>query len=253
MSSTDQDHLPDPMPGEVAEFIAAAIVTGDLELPDSYPTLGEWARFQIGYRSHGLTGESLVASTCGAWQPGWYVIARNYFDDPFFIDIHEQAAGFPVYFARHGAGHWEATMIAPSLQGFAQLLSALHDLAPASPQALHLIENETDLALELWREVHRQRSECDQPAEPDAEQQVLDQSLYQRGQLLVTHIGPQKIKVVKICRAALDVPLAQALALAQQDEILVGSGLRIRLLALQEQLQAAGATVEFRPDGEPVP
>ena len=96
------------LPRAVRRFIEDAIVAGDVALPFHYPRPEHWQGWQSGFRYHGITGESLIATTPGEWQPGWHVIALNGFDDPFFIDLGEEAQGFPIYYAPHGAGRWNA-------------------------------------------------------------------------------------------------------------------------------------------------
>ena len=106
MSPATRHPFYDATPHEIELFIASKVVVGNRAscLPEDYPQLNELQAYQEGYRW--LTGESLVSTKPGDWQPGWYVIARNYFDDPFFIDINEQTTGFPVHFALHGTGRW---------------------------------------------------------------------------------------------------------------------------------------------------
>lgn len=90
----------------IRSFLEAAIVPGDMVLPFKYPQSERWEEWQSGFRYDGVSGNNLVASAPGEWQPGWYVVALNYFDDPFFIDLNEAAQGYPVYYAPHGAGRW---------------------------------------------------------------------------------------------------------------------------------------------------
>ena len=80
----------------------------NLVLPWTYAAAEAWTPFQLGYRVHGNTGDPLVSETDGGWQPDWWVIAANYFADPFFIDLREDAEGFPVRYAAHGAGRGAA-------------------------------------------------------------------------------------------------------------------------------------------------
>jgi len=243
--------LNETLPNEVKDFIAAEIVAGDMALPSHYPQPHELQAFQVGYRSHGLTGEDLVSTASGGWRPGWFVIARNYFDDPFFIDIAEEAAGFPVYYARHGAGRWDAVIAAPSLQLFGQILSALRELKSDDTRTQHFIEAETDATNALWREVLeglKHRGEEQEPLEP-----VSDPKDFEFGDLILTEVGPQKLKVVQIVRRVLDVSLPQAMTVAAERDLVVCSGPRGggRLRRIQEQLTALGASTEFRPHVEP--
>lgn len=237
------------LPRAVRRFIEDAIVAGDVALPFHYPRPEHWQGWQSGFRYHGITGESLIATTPGEWQPGWHVIALNGFDDPFFIDLGEEAQGFPIYYAPHGAGRWNAELAAPSLQRFGEWLTALRDLGDDDAAARQLIETEAGLDTELWNEVFegRQRrpatvTESDPPPDPAA---------WAHGTLVVTAIGPQKMKVVLFLRQLLDLSPQEALTLAMQGDLAVAEGYLAHLRRVQAQLQALGATAEFRPDGTP--
>jgi hypothetical protein len=242
--------LDEILPDEVKDFIAAEIVAGDMALPSHYPKPHELRALQVGYRSHGLTGEDLVSTVPGGWQPGWLVIAQNYFDDPFFIDIAEEASGFPVYYARHGAGRWDAVIAAPSLQRFSQILSALRALGGDDARVRHFIETETDATNALWSEVleglkyREEEQEAPEPAQ--------DPKDFELGDLILTEVGPQKLKVVQIVRRALDVSAPQAMTVVAKRDLVVCSGPRGggRLRRVQEQLTALGASTEFRPHVE---
>ena len=228
------------------------IVVGDMALPSSYPKLHELEAWQVGFRSHGLTGESLVSARPGAWQPGWYVIALNGFDDPFFIDIAQQAAGFPIYYAPHGAGRWDVTVVAPSIQLFSQILSTLREMKGDDAQALQFIETETDATNVLWREVgEARRDRGATEREPKQRDTDYDPKDLEHGTLVITDVGPHKLKVVQILRRALDVSLHEALTLAAERNIVVSSGPLVRLCRIQDQLIALGALTEFRPNAEP--
>ncbi|AKT28477.1 hypothetical protein JMN21_12525 [Pseudomonas syringae pv. actinidiae] len=60
--------------------------------------------------------------------------------------------------------------------------------------------------------------------------------------------GPHKLKVVQIVSKCRGLPLKDALALAGAPELKAASGTRGQLHSLRAQLEAVGATVEFRPD-----
>jgi ribosomal protein L7/L12 len=238
-------------PDEVLNFIASAIVAGDMLLPSSYPEPAELETWQVGFRSHGITGEGLVSTKSGAWQPGWYVVALNGFDDPFFIDIGETVAGFPVYYARHGAGRWDALAVAASLRDFGRILSCLRGMAGDDARMLRFLEAETDVTNALWCGVHEacrhRQAQEEQPAPP---KQDYDPADFRSGTLFVTDIGPQKLKVIKILRQALGLSLQEVQALAGARDIVAGTGPLIRLRRLRDELTASGASVEFRPDAE---
>ena len=236
------------LPHAARRFIEAAIVAGDMALPFHYPPPDAWQGWQGCFRFHGITGESLISTTPGHWQPGWYVIALDGFDAPFFIDIGDEAQGFPVYHAPLGAGRWDAQRVAPTLQRFADLLAALRDLGTDDAAARRLIETEAeDLDADLWREVLAGRqdrivSEADADPPPDP-------GSWQHGTLVITAIGPQKMKVAHFLKRVLDLSPQAALALTAQGDIAVARGYVAHLRRTQAQLQALGATVECRVDG----
>lgn len=243
--------LKENLPKGINDFIAAAIVVGDMALPCRYPEPRDLQALQIGYRSHGLTGEDLVSAAPGGWQPGWLVVAQNDFDDPFFIDITEKAGGFPVYFARHGAGRWDAVVVAPSLQRFRTFLSALRELEGDDTAIEHFIRTETDATNELWSEVLKglkYREEDHRPPE-----QAHDPDDFEFGDLVLTEVGPQKLKVVQIVRRALDLSSSQAMTMAAERDLVVCSGVRGdgRLRRFQALLTASGASTAFRARVEP--
>jgi hypothetical protein len=221
-----------------------------MALPFHYPGLQELEGWQNGFRVHGLTRESLVSTAPGAWQPGWYVVALNGFDDPFFIDIGEQAQGFPVYHAPHGAGRWDALPVAPGVQRFVQMLSALHSLADDDAGAMRYIEAEADLANALWLEVHETRrnrpaleqelARSDAPHDPEA---------WRHGALVLTAAGPQRLKVAQVLKQLLDVSPQEALVLAAKGDVALAEGYLAHLRATRSRLEDLGATVEFRPQG----
>ncbi|GKX57486.1 hypothetical protein SOASR030_35980 [Leminorella grimontii] len=233
----------------IRSFLEAAIVPGDMVLPFKYPRPEQWEEWQSGFRYDGVSGASLVASTPGEWQPGWYVVALNYFDDPFFIDLNEVTQGYPVYYAPHGAGRWDAEHIASSLQEFSNLLAALRDCSEDDEAALSHIRSQPYLQTKFWNEVCENRL-AREPAE-DTASKPLNPLDWQRGSLVITAIGEQKLKVIQFLKKMLNLPLPQALALAAQPKITVAEGYRIQLRDTEEELQALGATVEFQHDGQP--
>lgn len=230
---------------DLKDFIAAATIVGDLALPQRYPRPGGLEDLQIGYRVHGITGETLVSMAPGGWQPGWIVIAANEFADPFFIDAGEGSRGFPVYYAPHGAGRWEATCVAPTLRRFAEILATLCDLEGEAGQALRFIEAETDATNPLWREIIQSRRESD-AEDGDAAGPDPDLSAIADHDLVIVDIGPRKLEVVRILRRALRLGLHEALGMAAQRDIVVQRGPRVRLERMAAELADAGAAVALR-------
>ena len=141
------------MPPEVAAFIEQGIVVGEMCLPDHYPKHDKFTEFQAGYRYNAVTGEPLTGEQAGDFRPSWYVVAANYFDDPFYVDFLEQEAGFPVYFSYHGAGSWTPLRAAATLLDFTHLLTALAETANDTAASLRLLQSIPDVENEFWQEV----------------------------------------------------------------------------------------------------
>jgi hypothetical protein len=229
----------------IRDFLGSGIIVGDLLLPTRYPEIARFDDFQVGFRTHGRTGESLVSDTHGEWRAEWYVIALTGSDDPIFVDSGEGDIGYPVYSAAHGAGHWQALQIAPSLKAFGRLLEALAASKADAIQSERVIAEETGSVNKYWREVLDGRQEeawDDAPADPGD----FDPADYETGDLIVTDIGPQKLAVVRIISKFRDMPLKDALALTDAAEFEAGSGVELQLRRLGDDLEASGATVEFR-------
>ncbi|HEY4202597.1 MAG TPA: hypothetical protein VGM83_18760 [Devosiaceae bacterium] len=228
----------------IRAFLVARIVVGEPMLPTLYADPDRLDLLQAGFRYHGITGESLVSDARGAWQPGWHVLALNALDDPFVIDMGEGPEGYPVYHAPHGAGVWEAELIAPSLARFGEILARLRPVRDDSAAFLRVLAAETQLVGSFWQEVSTARLEADK--EPQAGAVAYEASDYLSGRLVVTGVGPNKLQVVRIIHQALGLSLKQGLALAGAGEFIAGSGNAIQLRRLRGELEAAGATVEFR-------
>ncbi len=254
MKELPQNNLPDWLTETVKQFIESAEVSGDMALPFFYPLIQQLESFQIGFRQHGLSGESLISSSEGDWQPSWYAIARNQFDDPFFIDIDKGSQGFPVYYAAHGPGRWDALQVAPSIGHFRQLLAALILLADDDTAAAQYIKAETDASNKLWIEVLEGRLSRQQELAEKAQLTQLETPInapinaddWLQGALILTDAGPQKLKVVQCIQQILDLSPHQALALISKGDIPLGEGYFIHLRRHQHKLVALGATLVFR-------
>ncbi|SEW52687.1 SMI1/KNR4 family protein [Chitinophaga arvensicola] len=142
------------IPAAILEFIQPAIVTEDLCLPQEYPTADTFEKFQEGYRYNAVTGASLIGTKPGDFLENWYVIAQNYFSDPFIVDLTEANQRFPVYYAPHGAGKWTLVKVADDISAFAQLLSGLTAVQDDKAAVFTYLEANTDLSIALWKEVY---------------------------------------------------------------------------------------------------
>ena len=109
---------------------------------------------QVGY-SVDEDSNSLVSDEEGSWKKEWLVIGyEDLCGDPIFIDA--LADGFPVYTAMHGAGSWNACLIASTLKGFAGALEIISSLSagresPVELEANPIPPNERDRALDEIR------------------------------------------------------------------------------------------------------
>ncbi|KPW39464.1 hypothetical protein ALP99_03872 [Pseudomonas syringae pv. tomato] len=233
---------------DIRDFLTSSIVVGDLTLPTHYAKPECFNDFQAGFRTHGNTDESLVSDAEGDWKPEWYVIAMTGLDDPVFLAVNEAGSGYPVYTAVHGAGRWDAIQIAPSLAAFGRLLKALAEVNEDTFEFNRLIMAEVRFPNEYWREVidTRQETALLEQSSPDISD--YNPADFERGNLIVSDPGPHKLKVVQIVSKCRGLPLKDALALAGAPELKAASGTRGQLHSLRAQLEAAGATVEFRPD-----
>lgn len=220
---------------------------GEAMLPAQFADPDDFGALQIGYRSHGHTGESLVSEAEGKWQPNWYVIAQNGLDDPFFIDASDAETGYPVLYARHGTGAWDAVEVAPSLRRFAEILSALK---VAGESFLAILAEIVDLNNPFWAEVRTTHVEAQAESGAEAGATDYDPEDYRAGGLVVTDPGPQKLKVVQLVCKARGITLKDGLALAAGGEFLAASGMPIQLRRLQENLLALGAKVDFRVEDD---
>ena len=245
MTSAEAQWPAVPLADEIRTFIEAAVVAGDLTLPVHYPKLAEIAGLQSGFRSHGLTGQLLVSSRPGDWQPDWLVVALNGMDDPFFVDLREEASGFPVYYAPRGAGRWDAVRAAESLRRFTSLLTDLREVEDDDARAMQRIATEADVTNPLWSEVLQARSERD-AVEQDVTTADHDPADHEQAELVITDFGAHKLKVVQIIRRVLHLSLPQALGLASERDVIVAAGPRIGLHHLQRELASAGAVTKFR-------
>ena len=239
--------MPD-MPEAVREFAVAAIQGRDMALPWHYPKEEDWQGLQTGFRTHGISGENLLGAEDGQWRPGWFVIALNGFGDPFFIDIGEEAAAYPVYYAPHGAGRWDAVLVASSLREFGAMLQSLAALDD-DDAALQYLESHTDENNPLWSEVRaaRRESASDENRHKEEEKPV-EPTAWQHGTLLITRLGPHKLKVVNLLKQHLKLTPQQALSLTGALPIPVGRDYSIRFRGIRQELEAVGAQTTFQPD-----
>lgn len=235
------------IPAQIRWFIERALVPGAALLPAHYPTEETFPGFQSGFRFHGLTKTDLTGTRDGEWQPGWHVVALNQLDDPFFVDFAEADAGYPIYYAAHGAGQWRPLRIAENVEEFAKLLEQLIARQKDGKAWADLLATTTDLSHEYWKEVYAEcgkSGDTEREDEPSARWNAND---WTAGSLIMTDGGPQKLKVAQLVGKALGLSPKEALALCRGKEVSVATGYRKFLQSQLEKLIALGATVEFRP------
>ncbi|HEX6431383.1 MAG TPA: SMI1/KNR4 family protein [Niastella sp.] len=246
INKNDQLNIIVNIPHPIRQFIETGIVTGSMALPFHYPLLHEPEGWQSGFRYHGLTMEDITSTKPGGWQPGWYVIALNGFDDPYFVDFTEANLNFPVYYAKHGAGRWKAIKAAENISQFSILLMNLQDYSADKEASLHFLQLHTDLTNELWREVFESISNPDEPLTEKTES--VDPALWVMGKVIITTIGPNKMKVVHYLKERFHLSPQEALAMSKQERIEVAEGFLLHLQRTIDQLSKLGATARFIQD-----
>jgi hypothetical protein len=239
------------IPQLILQFILSKTISGSMLLPFHYPKPEEWQGYQSCFRYHGISGEDLTSTEAGKWQPGWYVIALNGLDDPFFVDLNEEEAGFPVYYAQPGAGVWVPLTVAEDITRFGTLLIGLealkNDSKSSKQQHILLIQELANNAGNpFWKEVCEALIE--EPYESEEETGIsADPALWIHGQLILSHVGPNKIKIANYLRKIWDISPQEALTRLGQPELPLADGCLIRLQKHMNELQQLGATVTFKP------
>ncbi|MBL8022238.1 MAG: hypothetical protein JNM27_21360 [Leptospirales bacterium] len=100
----------------------------------------ELAQRQVGYRSHGLTGESLLGENDGDWLAEWFVIGYDSLcGDPFLVDTSDSK--LPVLNAMHGEGSWNPDIVSTTFDGFSEALLVLEKLAKGREHPVGLESN----------------------------------------------------------------------------------------------------------------
>jgi len=237
------------LPPSVQAFVDAALVVGDLGLPQWYPEPGGIDAFQVGYRSHGHTGEDLSSEAPGQWHPAWLAVAANYFRDPYFIDLREADAGYPVWWAPASAGRWTPSPVAASIERFGALLQSLAALGDDPGAMLARIEREPGTEGAPWREIRANLAEAVDAPEEEEASAPLDPAHWTRGALVLRDAGARRVEVAQCLVRLLGVAPARALALLKALPLELCSGFQTHLEADLRSLRALGATVDFVPAG----
>lgn len=232
------------IPPPILDFISNKITTGVMMLPFHYPLPQKFESWQSGFRYHGHTGADLTSPEPGEWQPGWYTIALNGLDDPFFVDITESAANYPVYYSQHGAGKWEPVKVSENLARFGGLLQQLKLLGADKAAYINFLRLHTDIANPFWQEVYENVADWD---EEETDHTPPHPQEFVCGTLVITNIGGNKLKLISFLKQYLALSPQQALQLAKEPEITVAEGYRHLMQWLVQLLEDLGATVTFKP------
>jgi hypothetical protein len=228
----------------VQTFISQRLVFEILCLPYNYPFLEQVEAFRDGYRFNSVKQESLVTSKKGDWQENWFVIATNYFADPFYIDTSEASLDFPVYFSRHGQGKWQPVQVSSSVTSFTNVLTTLKSLDRT--EALEFLQYTVDTGNRFWQEVIEEYSSPEN--EEARENTETDLSEWISGKLFITDLGSDKLRVISYLKTQFKLTSAEAMALTKQAQIEVASGYLVHLRKKMEFLENLGATVRFVKD-----
>lgn len=143
----------------LVDFLEQAIECYIMVLPQQYALPTQIEGFQQGYKIDTNTGKDISNEQEGGFHPSWFVIAKNYFADPFFIDSREQDDNYPVYFAFCGQGKWQPVLISASLSEFMEQLSSIRKLEDDCTCLLSYLEANTDMTIEFWQEAYESVAE----------------------------------------------------------------------------------------------
>lgn len=226
---------------DIIEFLKEPTRIEGLALPENYATSEHIYYFQDGYHYNSVENKVLTDETPGAFQPGWIVLASNYFADPFFIDLNEYENNFPVYFAYHGQGNWEPITIAESLHLFQEILHKIQSLRFNKAELIHYFDDNIDLENPLWKEVY----ENIEAEEDNPEEIKTYESIGPEVNLYITDIGSNKMKIIALLKKELNLSGTEALELSKSPRILFRTGYTQWLDYDRKQLEALGAKVEF--------
>ncbi|MGY0037833.1 SMI1/KNR4 family protein [Pedobacter sp. NJ-S-72] len=230
---------------EIKHFIEKQISLVCLFIPQNYPAVETFEKFQEGYKYNGVTGEILDGTKPGHFKENWYVICSNDYNDPFYVDLSEQDRNFPVYFSWHGSGNWEPVKVAEDLNDFAAKLLSIQKVEQDADKFKNLLETDFDLTIELWKEVY---ASIDEEQDDDSEEGDTDMSEWIKGKVVVRDIGQHKMKIVHFLKTELNLTLREALAVVKQKDIEVYKGYLVHLKDSVNYLKELGATAEFVAD-----
>lgn len=226
----------------IVKFLKDSVTIEGLALPENYATAEHIYYFQDGYHYNAVENKVLTGDAPGEFKPSWIVLASNYFADPFFIDLNEAKDDFPVYFAWHGQGNWEAVKLTESISAFQEILSKIQNLRSNKTVLLQYFDENIDLENPLWKEVYENiegEEECGKESMETYESIGPEVNLY------ITDIGPNKMKVIALLKKEFGLSGSEALELSKESKILFRTGYTQWLEYDRKQLEDLGAKVEF--------
>ncbi|MDR6919628.1 MULTISPECIES: hypothetical protein [Chryseobacterium] len=226
---------------DIVNFLKAKIRIEGMSLPENYANPEELCYFQQGYR-YNANSEDLAGLKTGDFKPTWLVLATNYFDDPFFIDLEESDRQFPVYFAFHGQGKWTPIMAAPSIRQFEKQLNDIQSIQYNKDALTDYLKNVPDN--EFWNEV-REVAESMSPLDEEKIEEKISASDFRRARLYITDTGPNKIKIISLLKAELGISGPEALQLSKRPRILFSEAYFKWIEADIKKLESLGATTEI--------
>ena len=226
---------------DIINFLKAKIRIEGMSLPENYGKPEELCYFQQGYR-YNANGEDLAGLKTGDFKPTWLVLATNYFDDPFFIDLEESGQQFPVYFSFHGQGEWIPIIAAPSVRQFEKQLNDIQTIQYDKDALTDYLKNVPDN--EFWNEVREVAASMSSLDEEQIEEKI-SASDFRKARLYITDTGPNKIKIISLLKAELDISGPEALLLSKQPRILFSEAYFKWIEADIKQLENLGAKTEI--------
>lgn len=236
------------LPKQLVKFLTDSVILEQMCLPNHYPeaNLQSFLNFQDGYRVNVNTGEYLISDNDGDWAPDCYVIAQNYFADPFVIFMHEYELDYPVYYAVHGAGRWDFEQVSASLACFRQELLLFQSLQMEPQKFAEFIATSKHLSGLLWKELYSSLIETTSEDMDVSEETIQEPWIY--GKLLLTEIGVNKLQVVSFLKQNFKITGTEALRLVNTLPIELGCGVEKFMQPCRDYLERIGAKVIFVED-----
>ncbi len=163
----------------------------------------------------------------------------------FFIDLNEDAVGFPVYFAYHGQGYWEPLKITDCLEDFQEIIDHVNSVRFDKKALTDYFEHHKDSENPFWKEVYEAIENQEEMPEETIEEKINELSDWREANLYITDIGPNKMKIIALLKKEHYISGAEALELSKNSRILFRNGYYKWLQKDYDQLKDLGAQAEF--------